>query len=95
MTATQLGVLMDPINAISYKKDSTLAMLLAAQHRGWQLVYMEQPDLYLCDGVAMASMRPLQVFADPVRWFKLGDPYEQALSSLPIILRCRSRCRKF
>ena len=46
----KLGVLMDPIGAINFKKDSTLAMLLAAEARGWELYYMEQPDLFLQDG---------------------------------------------
>jgi len=40
----KLGVIMDPIGSINYKKDSTLAMLLAAQKRGWTLSYMEQAD---------------------------------------------------
>ncbi|KKL20095.1 hypothetical protein LCGC14_2458920, partial [marine sediment metagenome] len=39
MTRT-LGVVMDPISNISVKKDTTLALLLAAQSRGWQLMYM-------------------------------------------------------
>ena len=38
----RLGVVMDPIEDIKYAKDSTLAMLLAAQARGFELVYMEQ-----------------------------------------------------
>ncbi len=41
----RLGVVMDPIEDIKYAKDSTLAMLLAAQARGFELVYMEQNDL--------------------------------------------------
>ena len=45
-----LGVVMDPIGHIKPYKDTTLAMLLAAQARGWQLRYMEQPDLYLLEG---------------------------------------------
>ena len=45
MTVT-LGVVMDPIEQISFKKDTTLALLLAAQKRGWSLLYMEQSDLY-------------------------------------------------
>ena len=48
----KLGIVMDPIAAISYKKDSSLAMLLAAQKRGWQLFYMEQGDLFQENGVA-------------------------------------------
>ncbi|EGV50956.1 glutathione synthetase [endosymbiont of Riftia pachyptila (vent Ph05)] len=42
---TTLGVIMDPIESIKVQKDSTFAMLLAAQHRGWELLYMEQGDL--------------------------------------------------
>ena len=38
---------MDPIGAISVKKDSTLAMLVEAQSRDWEIHYMEMNDLYL------------------------------------------------
>ena len=48
----KLGVVMDPIAELNYKKDSTLAMLWAAQQRGWTLYYMEQHDLLLDQGVA-------------------------------------------
>ena len=81
-----LGVVMDPITTINYHKDSTLAMLLAAQKRGWQLFYMEQGDLYLRDGIAQGRMRPLQVFADEHRWFQLGEPDDAHLSRLDVIL---------
>lgn len=68
----RIGIVMDPISAIHYKKDSSLAMLLAARQRGWELSYMEPQDIYLQNGQAMGSMRPLQVFADPQRWYQLG-----------------------
>jgi glutathione synthase len=70
----RLGVVMDPIEDIKYPKDSTLAMLLAAQARGFELVYMEQNDLSLRDGRAFARMRPLSVRADASAWFTLGEP---------------------
>lgn len=44
--SVRLGIVMDPIARINFKKDSSLAMLLAAQARGWSLFYMEQQDLY-------------------------------------------------
>lgn len=81
-----IGVVMDPIDAINYKKDSTLAMLLAAQKRGWKLFYMEQQDLYLRDGIAAASMRPLQVFANPECWYQLEAAQDRPLSQLNVIL---------
>ncbi|MEZ5502093.1 MAG: glutathione synthase [Halioglobus sp.] len=84
--AVKLGVVMDPIADINYKKDSTLAMLWAAQARGWQLFYIEQPDLYLEQGSARARMAPLTVFHDPERWFSLQDHRDQDLSELDVIL---------
>ncbi len=84
--SVRLGIVMDPIASISYKKDSSLAMLLAAQARGWSLFYMEQRDLYLGAGQARAQMRPLKVFADPARWFELGEEQDSALTELDVVL---------
>ncbi|AYG47004.1 glutathione synthase [Pseudomonas sp. Leaf58] len=84
--SVRLGIVMDPIASISYKKDSSLAMLLAAQARSWNLFYMEQRDLYLGAGQARAQMRPLKVFADPARWFELGEEQDSALADLDVIL---------
>jgi glutathione synthase len=85
-TPTRLGVVMDPIGAITYAKDSTLAMLLAAQARGFELAYLEQGDLLLRDGVALGRMRRLTVRADPAAWFALGEPALAPLSSLDCVL---------
>jgi glutathione synthase len=85
MTIT-LGVVMDPIGDIKFHKDSTLAMLQAAQHRGWELRYMEMSDLYSRDGMAMARMSPLQVFDDEQQWFQLGAAEETPLHQLDVIL---------
>ncbi|GAB7528086.1 glutathione synthase [Pseudomonas sp. 3A(2025)] len=84
--SVRLGIVMDPIERISYKKDSSLAMLLAAQERGWSLFYMEQQDLYLNAGKARARMKPLTVFADPAKWFELGDEADTGLAELDVIL---------
>ncbi len=84
--SVRLGIVMDPIAQISYKKDSSLAMLLAAQARGWSLFYMEQKDLYQAAGVARGRTRPLKVFADPQRWFEFGDEQDMPLAELDVIL---------
>src|SRR6478752_1460829 len=85
-TAKRLGVVMDPIGAINYAKDSTLAMLLAAQARGFALAYLEQRDLLMRDGVAYGRMRALRVAADPEAWFSLGEPAIEPLSALDCLL---------
>lgn len=85
-TARRLGVVMDPIGDIAYAKDSTLAMLLAAQQRGYALSYLEQGDLLLRDGAAFGHTRPLTVRADPHGWFTLGEPSVEPLARLDCIL---------
>ena len=82
----RLAVVMDPIGDIKYAKDTTLAMLLAAQHRGYELHYLTQSDLYLRDGVARGRTRPLTVLANPERWFELGAVADMALGELDVIL---------
>ena len=82
----KLGVVMDPIADINYKKDTTLAMLWAAAARDWQLFYMEQKDLYLRDGEARASMSPLTVFQNPDNWYDLKAPQDSSLADLDVIL---------
>ncbi len=77
---------MDPIDDIKFAKDSTLAMLLAAQARGFELTYLEQRDLSLRDGVALGHARPLTVRADPKDWFTLGEPRVMPLAQLDCLL---------
>ena len=83
----RLVVVMDPIEAIKPAKDSTLAILLAAQARGWQLFYAEQKDLWLRDGVAWGRLAPLQVFDDPGTLVRARrEPQNAKLGEFDVIL---------
>ncbi len=85
-TPVRLGVVMDPIQRIKIKKDSSFAMLLAAQARGWTLFYMEQADLHVANGKACASVRSLRVEENPENWFELGEAERVGLADLDVIL---------
>ncbi len=82
----KLGIVMDPIGSIKLKKDSSFALLLAAQARGWTLHYLEQNDLYLRDGIAYGRMRGLRVTDDPNGWFEFLDEAHAPLAELDVIL---------
>ena len=82
----KLGVVMDPIANITPYKDTTLALLLAAQEKGWKLSYMEPGDLALKDGKTVSHMRPLNVSDDNEHWYELGTGEEHPLSNLDVIL---------
>ena len=84
--SVQIGVIMDPIESISFKKDTTLAILLAAQKRDCLIFYMCQSDLYADQGIPCASMRPISVYDDEAKWYELGEEQDRDLSSLDIIL---------
>ncbi len=87
MTApVRLGVVMDPIAHIKPAKDSTLAMLLAAQRGGAQLYYLEQQDLWLRDGVAWGRQRALTVRDSATDWYDLGPPEDRPLGTLDVLL---------
>jgi len=85
MTIT-LGVVMDPIDSITIKKDSTFAMLLEAQRRGWGVRYMEQQDLYLDNDRACARVRTLVVEENPREWFRFVGDETITLDELDVIL---------
>ncbi len=82
----ELGVVMDPIGSINIKKDSSFAMLLEAQARGWKIWYMELGDLYLRDGRTFARMKPLRVKRDEKEWYRFGEMKERPLDELAIVL---------
>lgn len=86
ITKRKLAVVMDPIQSLNYKKDTTLAMLWAAQDAGFELFYMELSDLLLRGGKPHGLLRPLQVYRDPTCWFALQEPQELPLSDMDVVL---------
>lgn len=82
----RLAVVMDPIANINYKKDSSLAMLWAAQDRGWQLSYIAVDGLFVDNGLAKCRQQALTVFRDEKKWFALADEQEMLLSEFDAIL---------
>jgi len=44
---TKIAFVMDPLESLSLKKDSTLAMIRACQQRDLEVLYLRQQDLLL------------------------------------------------
>lgn len=82
----RVGVVMDPIESITPKKDSSLAMLLEATRRGAEIHYLQQADLKLLAGDALGNSRILNVRDDLLDWFTLGSEQEIRLGELDVIL---------
>ena len=82
----KLGIIMDPIEDINIKKDSSFAMLLEAQRRGWEIHYMRLENLRLENDQLLASAQRLQVFDNPDKWFETDMPGTIDLTELDVIL---------
>ncbi len=82
----KLGIVMDPIESIAIEKDSSFAMLLEAQRRGWELHYMEMGDLSLRSGEGQAHTRLLTVQQNEAGWYHFTGEQHLALHQLDVIL---------
>ena len=82
----KLGVVMDPIETINFKKDSTLAMMIEAQRKEHEIFYMTPESLFIDSGMAFARTSKVQVRNDPSDWFSLDKEQLINLSELDVIL---------
>ena len=85
-SARRIGFIMDPIESINIKKDSTFAMMLEVQCRGWEILYLQQADLYADDGVVFARMTRITVDDNPQQWFEPGESFTLPLHELDAVL---------
>ena len=82
----KLGVVMDPIETINCKKDSSLDIMIEAQNRGHYLSYIEPSSLYINERGAHALMHEINVFDNADKWFELKDSFAKKLSDLDVII---------
>lgn len=81
-----LVVIMDDIATIKVVKDTTFALMLEGQRRGFRLHYMNEDQLYLDQASCMAELRPIRVRDDSGSWFELGEAETRALGSDDLVL---------
>ncbi|MCL7960549.1 MAG: glutathione synthase, partial [marine benthic group bacterium] len=86
MKGLELAVIMDPIESIDPSKDTTLALLLEAQRRGWGISCGRLQDIWLRDGGAFGRLTRVRVADDPTSWFELGDTRVTRLGAVDVIL---------
>ena len=82
----KLGVVMDPIETINFKKDSTLAMMIEAQRKGHEIIYITPNSLFIKSGIPYASSNKMEVRNDPSDWFTKEEEKIIELSELDSIL---------
>ncbi len=81
-----VGFVMDPISSVKPHKDTSFAMMLEAQKRGATIYYMEQSDMYLDNGKAMASVRKVTVRDQATDFYDLSPRETLALSDINVLM---------
>jgi len=88
--------LMDPLDSLALKKDSTLAMIRAAQLRGHAVSYFTLADMSYMRGRTVATARRLHLRDDFAAsldytlagrdWYRLSDPVRTDLSAFDVVM---------
>lgn len=86
MPQRQFLFVMDDIATVNYAKDTTLAMLWAAQTRGHALHYCQIHDLWLANGQLNIDSQPLSVAQDPANFYQLGEKTTHAATDFDVIV---------
>jgi glutathione synthase len=84
--SVRLGVLMDPIETLNIKKDTSLALIEAAQNRGWEIYYFQQIDMRLEHGLVKARVQKLVIDLTETKWFELSAPEDMELKTLNVLM---------
>lgn len=82
----KIGLVMDPLTSIKPKKDSSFAMMLAAQKLGWEIHTIHQSDLYTDNEKPCAYSRITRLEDNTDHWFDFTSEQDIELASLDVIL---------
>ena len=77
---------MDPVESINIKKDSSFAMILAAQRKNWPVFYIQQGNIFLHNGSVFADCQQISVEDNPHAWFSTGEMETISMADLDVVL---------
>ena len=78
----KIGFVMDPVEDVNVREDTTFALMLAAQQRDWDVYYIRPQDLAAEGDEAWATICPVEVRRDPDDKVRYGDSTYEALHAL-------------
>jgi len=82
----KIAVQMDHIRTVHIKGDSTFALCLEAQQRGYQLFHYTPDRLTMRDGIVSAAVEPLEVRDRLGDHFTLGEKIPVNLAEMDVVL---------
>lgn len=86
MSSNKIAFIIDPIEKLKVKKDSSIVMMLEAQKRNCSVYIIEQKDLYIVDGLAYALANRISIDLHNTPWYKLSETEIVSLADFSVIL---------
>ena len=93
---TKIAFVMDPLESLALKKDSTLAMIRSCQQRDLQVYYLGQGDLMLWENRVCGIVQQIRLREDFCAtldasqagndWYELSDPERVPMASMDVIM---------
>jgi glutathione synthase len=80
-----IGVIMDPLSTVNIVKDTTLAILEAAQERGYTIHFIATEHLFLEDNTVYAIAQILTLDLRQSKWYHLEPSQTISLSELDMV----------
>ncbi len=81
-----LAFILDPLDGLKIYKDSSFAMLRAAQARGHALFAVMREDIQLRDGKVEAAALPIELSGAPEAWYRGAEKTVQALADFDAVV---------
>jgi len=85
MKPITLAVLMNDISSINPIKDSSFAMMLEGQKRGWEIYTFDSSDMFYEDGNVVANMRKTLVRDSELDWYECEDIEMLPLNNIDVV----------
>ncbi|WP_434353123.1 glutathione synthase [Psychrobacter sp. HD31] len=86
MSTLNILMVMDEISTINYKKDTSLAMMWAAQDRGHTLGYAQIHDLWLNKGELQVDSQVVKVCRSPDNFYTLAEQSTKPITDYDVII---------
>ena len=80
-----IGIIMDPVEKINIKKDTTFALMLEAQQRGWNIFYLQPQDIWMQNGLTWGKMSAITVRDQLPDYYELTETHSQPLTELDVL----------
>lgn len=85
MLPLKIGFVIDPIERINPKKDSTVALMYNAQERGWDVYMMTLNDLELTTKTSLGKLSRITLNLEHKNWFEIEETLHCDLLYLDVI----------